>query len=515
MKRITGAFLVMVAAALLAGCPWDDDDDSTAGDTTVPTAPTALTAQVISSSEIGLAWTAATDAAGVTGYLIERCQGAGCSDYVQIATVSGGATRYDDAGLKGTASYGYRVRATDLAGNLGAYADAAARTADLQPGLKAMISAGESRSYYLDLPSGYDADAPPMPLIIAYHGTGGSYSAWLDYYRLRDEVDDGAILIYPDARPNAAGVKQWDFADDFQMFEDLLDQLPGDITFDADRILVTGHSSGGGFSHELGCRYGDRIRAIAPVAGSLTATSCVGAVAVIQIQGETDSLVPTSIAMLGRRFWVLYNGFDRSMSVPGIESPCVDYALVPADFPVQWCLHQEGDGASAHAWPSFANHAIWAFFQGLSAVPVPHAEAPPNGGNDKPLAGTDTTLTVTLRYPPDMPAAPYKLAAVLGEFGSRQPLTGAPLVFLNLNIAPGAIAGDERIYNIPVTYTGGDVALPGSYTLEIVAYCEGGGFPIPAAGIDHVALVDVDLTDKLTPIVIPGVLDLEVVRDTP
>ncbi|MEO8445080.1 MAG: hypothetical protein ABI567_08765 [Gammaproteobacteria bacterium] len=378
-----------------------------------------------------------------------------------------------------------------------------------ESGLRGMQSNSKQRSYYLDLPSDYDPYADPRPLIIAYHGTGGSYQAWLDNYRLKEQaVGDGAILVYPNALPNGAGVNQWDFTDDFRMFEDLFEQLPTVVTYDPDRVFITGHSSGGGFAHELGCRYGSRIRAIAPVAGSLTATSCTGAVAVIQIQGEKDSLVPLAIAQLGRRFWVLYNGFNTSMNVPGIEVPCVNYALTLSDYPVQWCQHQEGDGVTAHAWPTFASRVIWEFFQGLTSVPVPHADPPPNGGNDKPLAGTDTTLTVRLRYPTGMPT-PVKLAVVLGPAGTRQPLSGAPLAFLNLNVAPGAVAGDERSYSIPVTYRGGDVAFPGSYTLEIVVYCEGGGFPIPAAGIDHVALADVELVDRTTPIVIPGVLELE------
>ncbi len=177
-------------------------------------------------------------------------------------------------------------------------------------GLRTVSSAGLQRSYYLDLPSDYDPAAAPGPLIIAYHGTGGSHQAWFDYYRLREVVGDGAILVYPDALPNSANINQWDFENDFQMFEDLLDRLPALVNFDASRIFITGHSSGGGFAHEVGCKYGDRIRAIAPVAGSLTATTCVGAVAVLQIQGEYDPLVPIGVAELGHRFWTLYNGFS-------------------------------------------------------------------------------------------------------------------------------------------------------------------------------------------------------------
>ena len=57
-------------------------------DTQPPTAPTNLLANAISSSQINLAWTAATDGTGVTQYLIERCEGQNCTNFVQIATTA-------------------------------------------------------------------------------------------------------------------------------------------------------------------------------------------------------------------------------------------------------------------------------------------------------------------------------------------------------------------------------------------------------------------------------------------
>src|SRR5206468_3390740 len=56
----------------------------TAPDTTPPTAPSGLTATAVSTTQINLAWAASTDNVGVTGYLVERCQGSGCTTFVQI-----------------------------------------------------------------------------------------------------------------------------------------------------------------------------------------------------------------------------------------------------------------------------------------------------------------------------------------------------------------------------------------------------------------------------------------------
>ena len=74
-----------------------------------------------------MSWTAATDNVGVTGYRIERCQGAGCSSFAQIATTTG-ATTYTNTGLASATSYSYRVRATDAATLLGPYSNTASAT---------------------------------------------------------------------------------------------------------------------------------------------------------------------------------------------------------------------------------------------------------------------------------------------------------------------------------------------------------------------------------------------------
>jgi fibronectin type 3 domain-containing protein len=88
-------------------------------DTQPPTAPTNLTASAASGSQINLSWTASSDNLAVTGYKVESCQGAGCSNFMQIAAPT--ATTFNNTGLTGSTSYSYRIRATDAAGNLSAY----------------------------------------------------------------------------------------------------------------------------------------------------------------------------------------------------------------------------------------------------------------------------------------------------------------------------------------------------------------------------------------------------------
>jgi hypothetical protein len=92
-------------------------------DTTPPTAPGSLTVTAASTTQINLSWTASTDNVGVTGYKVERCQGAGCSNFTQVGTPT--TTTLSDMALTPSTSYSYRVRATDAANNLSGFSSSA------------------------------------------------------------------------------------------------------------------------------------------------------------------------------------------------------------------------------------------------------------------------------------------------------------------------------------------------------------------------------------------------------
>ncbi|MBS0421997.1 MAG: fibronectin type III domain-containing protein [Proteobacteria bacterium] len=89
------------------------------GDTTPPGQTVGLNATATSASQINLSWTAGTDNVGVTGYRVERCAGSGCTSFVQVGTPT--TNSFNDTGLSASTLYRYQVRATDAAGNLGAY----------------------------------------------------------------------------------------------------------------------------------------------------------------------------------------------------------------------------------------------------------------------------------------------------------------------------------------------------------------------------------------------------------
>jgi hypothetical protein len=81
----------------------------------LPNTPSSLTATAISSSQINLAWT--DSASNETGFKIERCTGATCTNFVQIATVGANVKNYSNTSLKKNTSYRYRIRAYNGSGN--------------------------------------------------------------------------------------------------------------------------------------------------------------------------------------------------------------------------------------------------------------------------------------------------------------------------------------------------------------------------------------------------------------
>jgi fibronectin type 3 domain-containing protein len=86
-------------------------------DTAPPTPPGSLHADVVSSGEVDLGWTASTDTGtGVKGYRVYRAP-AGSGGYTLLDTTSGTGVSYQDLTPKPSTSYDYQAVAFDGAGN--------------------------------------------------------------------------------------------------------------------------------------------------------------------------------------------------------------------------------------------------------------------------------------------------------------------------------------------------------------------------------------------------------------
>jgi formylglycine-generating enzyme required for sulfatase activity len=81
---------------------------------TIPAAPTSLTATAASSSQINLTWQA--NSSNATAFKIERKTGSGGTYTLLPATVAN-VTSYSDTGLSASATYYYRINATNSTGD--------------------------------------------------------------------------------------------------------------------------------------------------------------------------------------------------------------------------------------------------------------------------------------------------------------------------------------------------------------------------------------------------------------
>lgn len=172
---------------------------------------------------------------------------------------------------------------------------------------KHTIVVGERvRSYLLYVPSVVSASDEKKPLVLVFHGGGGTArgiarEVGQSLHTLADQ--EGFIVAYPDAVK-----KTWDFGagvvsealdvriDDRGFFAALMDELIDTQPVDKTQIFATGISRGGQASYFVACQFPDRIRAIAPVAMPMPAfmadTCEARGIGIAIFNGTDDPLVP-------------------------------------------------------------------------------------------------------------------------------------------------------------------------------------------------------------------------------
>ncbi|HEX8253140.1 MAG TPA: fibronectin type III domain-containing protein, partial [Thermoanaerobaculia bacterium] len=116
-SALTGSTLYryrVIAFNSVGGVPSNVAEATTQAEVTTPVAPSSLNATATSASQISLAW---TDASGnEDGFRIERCAGAACTNFEQIAQTLANVNSYGDTQLTGSTTYRYRVLAYNSAG---------------------------------------------------------------------------------------------------------------------------------------------------------------------------------------------------------------------------------------------------------------------------------------------------------------------------------------------------------------------------------------------------------------
>src|SRR5690606_19008201 len=133
---------VLVAAPTASNSPVAITVTFSIGDVP-PSAPTSLTASVVSSSQVHLAWGAAGGT--VEEYRIERSTGT-TSTWTQLASISAAILTYESTGLAAATQYLYRVRACNDAGCSPYSNEATATTHPLPPGAPGTLTAAAGSS---------------------------------------------------------------------------------------------------------------------------------------------------------------------------------------------------------------------------------------------------------------------------------------------------------------------------------------------------------------------------------
>jgi len=184
---------------------------------------------------------------------------------------------------------------------------------------------GINRTWVVYLPQNYQS-GDSFPLLIALHGLTQNGQSMMTFTGFNAIADTGNfIVVYPDGVNNSwnVGFVGGSTADDVGFLSALIDTLHQDYTINLNRVYATGFSNGGFLSYRLACELGDRIAAIAPVAGTMTTdsyTACAPSrnMPVLHIHGTND-------------FVVSYNGGFGNKSVDQVLGLWNNYNNCPAN----------------------------------------------------------------------------------------------------------------------------------------------------------------------------------------
>jgi poly(3-hydroxybutyrate) depolymerase len=226
-------------------------------------------------------------------------------------------------------------------------------------GTHSTLVAGKQRRYLVQLPSNYDP-SKSYPVLFGLHGAGGNGESFASYFPLAAFWRDQAILVFPSALfYEVDGRTTWRFPteENLAFFDAMVSELSANLCVDRARIFASGFSSGGFFSNTLGCRRGDVVRAIVPVAGGDRDfnDACVGHAAVMVISSPLDTSDPTGgppgishheRGLRARDYFRVRNGCSEATE-PLEPAGCVQYQGCLSGAEVVYCEHGSG-----HAWPT-------------------------------------------------------------------------------------------------------------------------------------------------------------------
>jgi polyhydroxybutyrate depolymerase len=251
------------------------------------------------------------------------------------------------------------------------------------------VKEGEvTRSYLLRVPKAYD-NRTNLPLVILLHGWTSNKEQAEVYTEFGAKADkEGFVLITPDGTDGIGPRKGWNCGflnlgaanvDDVQFISDLIDKSEKDLTIDAKRVYVVGHSNGAMMADLAGAKLSDKVAAIGVVAGTVgierpELPKPSHPISVISLHSKADETVPFDKSSQGwlncvsapdsAKWWAEQDGCKAPTISRKANTSITDFADGKSGVEVELVAI---DGGS-HAWPTASGGAkvsatdlIWSF----------------------------------------------------------------------------------------------------------------------------------------------------------
>ena len=228
-----------------------------------------------------------------------------------------------------------------------------------------------NREYVLYIPNSYD-ETSAVPLLVNFHGFGGSASEFMSYADMRSIAEtDTFILAYPQGSC-LDGSSHWNAcptggdnksdADDFGFVESMINEISSQYNIDMERIYAAGYSNGGMMAYGLANYKSDLIAAVASISGVML--DCTGPTShpmpVVHLHGTSDGVLP-------------YNGGDGWNSAQSTLEHWINFnntvltPIVISDNNIEHYVYDQGDSlVSVEHYKYIGGDHVWfnSTFQG-------------------------------------------------------------------------------------------------------------------------------------------------------
>ncbi len=256
---------------------------------------------------------------------------------------------------------------------------------------------GLNREFNLFIPSNYDANAEPLPVVFFLHGLGGDMTNFSGLtYKAEQE---NYIMVVPQAISDQLAGTTWHSGagnslyypnsgvDDVGFISSMIDSISTWYNVDQNKIYSTGFSMGGFMTNRLACELTDRFAAIASVSGTmgneiLNTCNPDNAIPMLHIHSTEDQVVSFDNNTFGSNafplidFWINNNNCNLTADTVDMSNISNDgfttfkYTYSGGDLNSEVILYQLGGPLHNQSWYTVqsgndfdAVEVIWDFFE--------------------------------------------------------------------------------------------------------------------------------------------------------